>query len=109
MRWTWIAVTIVAYFTTASAQNAPQALPLLRRQYVEGQQWAYRMKGTNNGKTYEVRITGLVKRGEDGRWRDEYAFSDLIADGTPRSLNASNQALRAAVTLDGGKCAFRPS
>jgi len=92
----------VAFVVSASAQNTTQAERLLSRRYVEGQRWSYRMTGTNNGKTYDVRISGGVKKGSDGHFVDEYAWSDLVTNGAPRALSPTNQAFRAAITLEGG-------
>jgi hypothetical protein len=94
--WT-VLFALVLSILSVSAQDASRP-PLLSRRYVEGQQWTYLMKGVNNGKTYEVHMTGTVKKGDDGRSFDEYAWSDL--DGKP--LSPASQAFRARITLSGG-------
>jgi hypothetical protein len=85
-----------------SAQNIPPADRLLSRRYVEGEQRRYAMKTQNDGSTYEVLLTATVKKGNDGRFVEEYALSDLVANGGPRPMSPASQAFRLAVTLEGG-------
>lgn len=63
------------------------------------------MKGQNDGSTYEVRLTAAVNKNADGRFFEEYAFSDLIVNGKPRPLSP---AFRVAITLEGGGPPFVP-
>jgi hypothetical protein len=60
------------------------------------------MKAQNDGATYEVRITATTKKAGDGRFVEELAWSDLVANGAPRALAATSQAFRLIVTLEGG-------
>jgi len=81
---------------------------LLMRHYEPGKRLTYLMKGENDGSTYEVRLTAVVKKDADGRFFEEYAFSDKISNGKPRSLSMSSQNFRQAVTLEGGTRPFSP-
>jgi hypothetical protein len=89
-------------FVPLAAQNAPQAERLLSRRYVEGERVQYLMKGQDGGSTYEVRITGTTKKASDGRFVEEFAWTDMVANGAPRALADTSQAFRLAVTLEGG-------
>ena len=84
------------------AQDVPQAERLLSRRYVEGDRVAYLMKAQNDGSTYEVRVTGTTRKASDGRFVEEFSWSDLVVNGAPRALAATSQAFRLAVTLEGG-------
>jgi hypothetical protein len=95
-------LAVVAAFVSLAAQDAPQAERLLSRRYVEGDRVQYLMKGQNDGSIYEVRITAMTKKAGDGRFVEEFAWSDLVVNGAPRALAATSQAFRLAVTLEGG-------
>ena len=95
-------LAVVAAFVSLAAQDAPQAERLLSRRYVEGDRVEYLMKGQDDGSTYEVRITATTKKASDGRLVEEFAWSDMVANGVPRALAATSQAFRLAVTLEGG-------
>lgn len=99
----WTALLAIATaLAPLAAQNVPQAERFLSRQYVEGARVQYLMKGQDGGSTYEVRITGTTKKAGDGRFVEEFAWSDMVANGAPRVLPATSQAFRLAVTLEGG-------
>lgn len=82
--------------------QAPPAESILTRRYQDGERLHYLMKGTNNDRPFEVRITGVVKRDADGRFVDEFAFSDLSWGGAPQPLTDASRDFRQAVTLTGG-------
>jgi hypothetical protein len=99
----WTALlTVAAASVSLTAQDAPQADRLLSRRYVEGDRVQYLMKGQDSGSTYDVRITGTTKKASDGRFVEEFAWSDMVVNGAPRALAATSQAFRLAVTLEGG-------
>jgi hypothetical protein len=98
--WT-ILLTLTAAFGSVAAQDAPQAERLLSRRYVDGDHVQYLMKGQNDGSTYEVRITGTTKKPSDGRFVEEFAWTDMVANGAPRALADTSQAFRLTVTLEG--------
>jgi hypothetical protein len=97
-----VVLIIVSAFVPLAAQNARPAERLLSRRYTEGERLQYLMKGHDGGSTYEVRITGTTKKARDGRFVEEFAWTDLVANGAPRALAATSQAFRLAVTLEGG-------
>jgi hypothetical protein len=97
-----VLLTIAAAFAPLAAQNAPQAERLLSRRYVEGERVQYLMKAQDGASTYEVRITGTTKKASEGRYVEEFAWTDMVANGAPRALADTSQAFRLAVTLEGG-------
>jgi hypothetical protein len=97
-----IGIAVLLGFTGPLPQDLSSRAPLLRRRYQEGEQLNYWMKGRNNDSTYEVRLTSVVKRGSDGQFVEEYAWSDLAADGVAQSLTATSREFRQSVTLAGG-------
>jgi hypothetical protein len=101
-RSSWAALLAVAAFVPLAAQDVPHVERLLSRRYVEGDRVQYLMKTQNDGSTYEVRITATTKKTSDGRFVEEFAWSDMVANSAPRALAATSQAFRLAVTLEGG-------
>ena len=81
-RWTAL-LTVAASFVPLAALDAPQAERLLSRRYDEGERVQYVMKGQNDGSTYEVRITATTKKASNGRFVEEFAWSDsgVVQDG----------------------------
>lgn len=99
----WTAVfTIAAACVPLAAQDAPQAERLLSRRYADGDRVQYLMKAQDGDSTYEVRIAGTTRKTSDGRFVEEFAWTDMVANGAPRALAATSQAFRLAVTLEGG-------
>ena len=84
-----------------------QGGPLTRR-YVEGERVQYLMKARNDGATYEVRLTGVVKKAPDGGFVEEYSFGDLVSNGKPAALSPGAQAFRIAFRLQKGQPPFSP-
>lgn len=93
---------LVGHVLPVWPQTATQPDRLLSRRYLEGERLQYVMKGQEDGTTYEVRLTATVKKTADGGFVEEYAWSDLIVNGTPRALAPTSQAFRQAITLAGG-------
>jgi len=85
-----------------AAGDAQQGERLLSRRYVDGERVRYLMKAENDGSTYEVRITATTRKTSDGRFVEEFAWSDMVANGAPRALAEASQAFRLVVTLEGG-------
>jgi hypothetical protein len=100
-QWTALLAVTVALVRMA-AQDAPQAERLLARRYVEGDRTHYLMKAQNDGSTYEVRITATTTKTSGGRFAEEFVWSNMMANDAPRTLPATSQAFRLAVTLEGG-------
>ena len=88
--------------TPLAAQQVSTGERLLTRRYTEGSHLRYRMTGRDGPTAYEVTIAGTTLRRPDGQFVDEFAWSDMVVNGTPRVLAPSSQALRVAVTLEGG-------
>jgi hypothetical protein len=73
------------------------------RRYKDGDRLSYVMKGRHNDRPFEVRLTAVVKKGADGRFVEEYAWSDLTWGGEAQPLTPSSRDFRRAVTLAGGE------
>lgn len=95
-------LAVLAVSVPLAAQETPRSERLLSRRYADGERLQYLMKAQNDGSTYEVRIVATTKKTSDGRFVEEFAWSDLVANGAPRALAAASQAFRLAVTLEGG-------
>jgi hypothetical protein len=99
----WIALLTVGLVVAPSAtQDVPEGKRLLSRRYVEGERVQYLMKAQNDGATYVVRISGTTKKTSDGRFVEEFAWTDMVRNGAPRALADTSQAFRLIVTLEGG-------
>src|SRR6266849_4438145 len=80
--------------TQCSAQTSP-----LARHYTEGEKLTYHMKGDNDGWTYEVQASGVVKKDAAGHFVEEYAWSDFKSNA-PMSLSPASLTLRQVLSLD---------
>jgi hypothetical protein len=87
-----------------SAQTTPAAPSLLARHYQEGEKLTYHMKGSNRGRTgttvYEADATGVVKKNAAGKFVEEYAWSNLVVNGSPVALSPAAVAFRQQLSLD---------
>lgn len=87
-----------------SAQTAPATTSILARHYLEGEKLSYHMKGSNRGRTrttvYEADATGVVKKNASGKFFEEYAWSNLVVNGSPVALSPAATAFRQQVSLD---------
>jgi hypothetical protein len=100
---------IVLFFLSLSGltvQGPTQPSPALSRQYKDGAMAVYEMHGDNDGSTYAIRLHSVVKKGADGRFGEEYSWSDLVSNGEPRPLRVASQGFRATVTLQKGGAPF---
>jgi len=97
-----IGTVVLGAFMGSLPQNSSSSAGLLNRRYRDGERLSYLMKGRNNDRAYQVRLTAVVKRRADGQFVEEYAWSDLVADGVPQPLTAASREFRQAVTLAGG-------
>jgi hypothetical protein len=98
-----IGVLVLSGFVGQAVQEPPSPAGVLSRRYKDGERLNYLMTGHNNGRTFEVRLTAVVKKGTDGRFVEEYAWSDLAWGGAAQPLTPSSLAFRQAVTLAGGQ------
>lgn len=97
-----VGLAILSALSNSTAQDSSPSTGLLNRRYVDGERSNYLMKGSNDGRTYEIRLTAIVKKGIDGRFFEEYGWSGLIVDGAPQPLTPASREFRQAVTLAGG-------
>jgi hypothetical protein len=101
------AVPVVLLSLSVVCQQAPPAGPakndLLARRYHQGQKLSYHMKANNEerGRTlaYEIQADGVVKKGSDGFF-EEFAWSNLVTNGSPAPLSARSQNLRQVLSLE---------
>jgi hypothetical protein len=101
--------SIVLLFLSLSGltvQGPAQPPPLLSRRYEDGAKVVYQMHGENDGSTYEIRLHSVVKQGADGRFVEEYSWSDGVSNGEPRPLAAASEGFRATVILEKGRAPF---
>ena len=97
-----IGIVALSAFMGSPAQDSSSSARLLSRRYRDGERLSYIMKGRNNDWTYQVRLTAIVRRGGDGQFVEEYAWSDFVTDGVPQPLTPASREFRHAVTLAGG-------
>jgi hypothetical protein len=84
----------------AQSGNAPASTPSpLGRHYTEGEKLTYHMKGDNDGWSYEVQASAVVKKNEDGHFVEEYAWSDFKSNA-PMSLSPASLNFRQTLSLD---------
>jgi hypothetical protein len=98
-----IGVVVLSGFVGGVAQESPSSAGVLSRRYKDGERLSYVMKGRNNDRPFEVRLTAVVRKGADGRFVEEYAWSDLAWGGEAQPLTPSSRDFRQAVTLSGGE------
>jgi hypothetical protein len=86
-----VSILLSAVTLPAADQTASPAPSLLERHYQEGEKLTYHMKGSNRGRTsttlYEADATGVVKKNAAGKFVEEYAWSNLVANGAPVTLS----------------------
>jgi hypothetical protein len=90
--------------TSDPAQAASDGHSLLTRHYREGEKLTYHMKGSNRGHsgttTYEAEATGVVKKNSEGKFVEEYEWSNLIVNSAPVALSPAATNFRQVVSLD---------
>jgi len=92
-------IAVLLFSFSAFAQDVPRGEALLARRYREGETLTYRMKGVNENWRYELQASGVVKKGESGKFTEEYAWSKLISDGKAFPLSAASQQFRQVLSL----------
>ncbi len=97
-----IGIVVLSASMSSLAQDSSSSAGLLSRRYRDGERLSYLMKGRNNDRTYQVRLTAVVKRRADGQFVEEYGWSDLMVGGVPQPLTPDSREFRQAVTLAGG-------
>ncbi len=101
-----VAMALVASTNRAVLDAAGN--PLVRR-YAEGETLRYLMKGQNRGRHYEVVASGIVRKDADGRFLEEYTWSDLVVDGARVPLSPASASFRQPVSLDPGHVFSMPN
>jgi hypothetical protein len=87
---------------TADQREPETSTHPLERRYSEGEQLRYLMQGFNGDRRYEAQATGVVKKDPSGRFFEEFAWSNLVLNGTRLALSPESLAYRQAVSLDPG-------
>jgi hypothetical protein len=90
-----------AFAVGGLAQNPLSLAGLLSRRYVDGERLHYLMKGRNNDRAYQVRLTAVVRSRADGHFVEEYGWPDLVVDGVVQPLTSASREFRQEVTLTG--------
>jgi hypothetical protein len=88
----------------AADPSPPLGANALLRRYEEGEKVRYRMKASNRGRsgthTYEIQADGVVKKDGQGRFIEEFAWSNMIRDGGPVALPPAAAAFRQVLSLE---------
>lgn len=79
---------------TASRDYVPS------RQYHEGERLAYHMKGLNEGWSYDVQASGVVKSTPAGIHYEEFQWTNLVSSGRPIALPQTSVGFRQQLSLD---------
>ena len=102
MKTTIASLVLLHSFVSAFAQSTTASEGLLTRRYKEGELLTYHMKGANDNWRYEALAAGVVKKGSDGRFVEEYAWSGLMSNGAAVMLPPASINFRQTVSLDPG-------
>ena len=103
-----VMAAIAVFGVQVSGQDALTGQTLLQRHYREGERLAYRMSGMENGRRYEIRATGVVKR-DSVDYFEEYGWSDLVRNGSPVTLAPDIVTFRQRLSLDPGQIPAIPN
>jgi hypothetical protein len=104
---------LLGFGAYASAQATPDKnlgtkIPqrLLTRHYVEGEKLSYHMKASNQDRhgtlRYEIQADGVVKKTADGRFIEEFGWSNLVVNDKPTPLSDGSAAFRQSLSLEPG-------
>jgi hypothetical protein len=93
------ALSALASAQNSAAQSAAPTPSPLARHYTEGEKLTYHMKGNNDGWTYEVQASGVVKKDANGRFVEEYGWSDFKSNA-PMSLSPASLGFRQTLSFD---------
>jgi hypothetical protein len=78
-----------------AAEISAAAAPLLARHYREGETVFYRMTASNRDRfktiTYRADATGAVKKDAQGKFIEEFTWSNIAFDGKPVDLTAAKE------------------
>jgi len=82
------------------AQTAAPARSVLVRNYQLGERLVYRMSAVNEGRRYQALATAEVRKNERGVFVEEFAWTNLVWNGEPVTLDAASSAYREVLSLD---------
>jgi hypothetical protein len=92
----------VAQDTNRNVASIP--IHLLSRHYQEGETLSYHMKASNMGffgtTSYEAEAIGIVKKDLNGRFYEEYSWTNLIVNNKPIVLPSASVRVRQSLSLD---------
>ncbi|MGA2220463.1 MAG: hypothetical protein ABSH21_01570 [Verrucomicrobiia bacterium] len=75
----------------AADQAAQTDSPPWARHYKEGEKIVYHMKATNRGpagtRIYEFEANGVVRKGPEGKFYEEFAWTNLVSDNTTNKID----------------------
>lgn len=80
--------------------NTPAGRYFLGRHYREGEKLVYHMKGINEGWSYDVQATAVVKSTSAGIHYEEYQWSNLVFNGNAIALPQTSMDFRQQLSLD---------
>jgi hypothetical protein len=83
-----------------AAQVSSRPRNPLMRQYHEGETLIYKMTGLNESWHYSIKAEGAVKKDADGRYFEEYRWTDMISDGQPAALPPQSLDFSQRLSLD---------
>ncbi len=94
--------TLLAFVATLApaSSHAQDQNPALHRTYEEAQTLTYHMTGTNEAWHYTVEAKGTVKKGENGAFYEDFAWSDMKTDGRPEVLSINMASYNQRLSLD---------
>jgi hypothetical protein len=92
------AITLIAGQRGEKTSPAPGGI--LSRHYDEGEKLIYHMTGSNQQWHYKIDANGVVKKDADGKFYEEYAWSEMISDGAAYSLPEASQQFHQKLSLE---------
>jgi hypothetical protein len=103
--WPLALVQLGLFISPALAADAPPPAdpPVWARRYKEGEKFVYRMKATNRGRqgtlSYEAQANGVVKKDAQGKFYEEFAWSNLVVNKAPMALAPASASFRQVLAL----------
>lgn len=92
----WLLLTLGGFVNVFGQQG----VGVLSRLYRQGDKLRYEMKALNEARRYELQASGVVKRDPDGKYFEEYTWSDLVVNGAPFNLPSASAQFRQILSLD---------
>jgi hypothetical protein len=92
--------SVAAALLIAGILTGQTATGLLHRSYREGEILRYRMTAANEGRPYQAVATGAVKRTTDGKFFEEFSWSQVVWEDVPVSLTPASEQFRERLSLD---------